>query len=315
MIYIVTINYNNSTDTIECLKSLEAVKTEYRVFVVDNASNSDDYERLKRFVEELPDGICVGNGRDNSLFEGDTRVVLIREDANLGFSGGNNRAISIARRRNDFEAVVLLNNDTVVHPDFLSEMIRFSSSHPAADLMGGRIFLYKPDDVLWYDGGKYNPHIGKAIHLHINQRISDVQSVNTPHETGFITGCLLFISKRCLDTVGLLDEEMFMYGEDLDYCIRAQKCGLKLFQVPSSVIWHKFSASSGGEFSTFSGYWIIRNRFWVARKHASFPDRSLTLLYFLISRIPRFVKWNVQGHKGVVNAQLKGMLDGLKKHN
>ncbi|MDP4277420.1 MAG: glycosyltransferase family 2 protein [Bacteroidota bacterium] len=315
MIYLITINYNNSGDTIECLKSLQAVRSTFNIIVIDNCSGKDDADALRRFVEEEQHGKSVSDQAGNSIFDDQIRLLLVMESRNLGFSGGNNHGIQLALEQDDFEGVVLLNNDTIVHPEFLNEIIRFRQGNKAADIIGGRIFLYQSKDILWYDGGNYNKRIGKPVHINENRNISEVLAKDTPHETEFITGCLMFISKKCLETTGLLNEALFMYSEDLDYCIRAREKGLKLYQVPTSVIWHKFSASSGGELSEFSAYWIIRNRFLVARWHASRFDQFSTFAYFLISRIPRFIKWGIQGHKGVIKAQLRGMIDGLRSHS
>jgi len=312
MIYVITINYNNSTETIDCLNSLKAVETEFKIIVIDNKSSIEDYSFLERYIEKEEKTAFLKNDSDSFVFDDQTHLLLIREHCNLGFAGGNNHGIQIARSQVDFEGALLLNNDTLVHPHFLDEIIQFRKTCDVADLIGGRIFYEDPGDVIWYDGGLFNRHITKVSHINENKRLSQISTTSVPHETEFITGCLLFISKKCLDKTGLLDDSLFMYCEDLEYCIRAKEKGFTLYHVPTSIIWHKVSSSTGGVLSEFSAYWLIRNRFKVAHLHANYMDRILTLLFFVITRIHRFSKWFILGYTGTIKAQIRGMMDGLK---
>jgi len=310
MIYIITINYNNSGDTIECIESLKAVPTNCRVIVVDNASEQDDFEVLSQYIEQSG-GIQISTNRgENDLNQG--RLFLIKSATNLGFSGGNNTGIRIAMSQPHFEGVVLLNNDTLVDPNFLEELLRCRADNENAHLIGGRIFYEDTPNKLWYDGGIFNRYIGKAIHIHENKFIDEVVGLNEPQKTGFITGCLMFISPYCLEKIGLLDDSYFMYSEDLDYCIRAQRSGLSLYVVPTCIIWHKVSSSTGGVLSAFSAYWISRNKFRIARLYLNRFEQATTYLYFWGTRIPRYIMWFLQGRKDVIKAQVKGAMDGMK---
>lgn len=310
MIYIITLNYNTCKDTIDCLESLKAVLTPFCVVVVDNASAKDDFSLLSDYVEANA-GVRLAMHKDEHLVNRG-RLFLIRSDSNLGFSGGNNVGIRLAMAQPDFEGVVLLNNDTVVDPKFLQEILSFREKEKEAHLIGGRIFYHDTPDKLSFDGGVFNRYTCKAVHLHENQLISEVGVASEPFETGFITGCLMYISPYCLTTIGLLDESFFMYSEDLDYCIRAQRAGIKLYVVPTSVIWHKVSSSTGGLMSPFSAYWISRNKFRIAKRYLNGFEQASSFMYFWVTRIPRFIKWLLQGHSAVIKAQLKGASDGLR---
>jgi len=308
MLYLITINYNNSFFTIDLLKSLSHVKTSYRLILVDNASATKDFNNLSTYFKQVED--VSKYTEDSTIFLNDSskQFLLIRENKNLGFSAGNNVGIRIAQKQADFEAVALLNNDTEVDPFFLDEIIQFRNQNELVDLIGCRIFYANQSDVLWYDGGTYYKHSCRAKHLHMNKSLAEVKSSTLPRQTGFITGCFMYISKNCIDKIGLLDETLFMYNEDLEYCIRAQKMGLKLYIVPTAVIWHKISPTS----SPFSIYWGARNRFKVAKKHSSTFDFAYTFVFYLLSRVPRFVIWLSKGRIDLIKAQIKGMLEGLK---
>jgi hypothetical protein len=239
-------------------------------------------------------------------------MVLIKGTENIGFAAGNNLGIKLAQEQSDFEAVVLLNNDTIVHPYFLYEILKYKSQNISANLIGGRIFLYEPNDVLWYDGGKLCTLITRATHTNQNRNILEIPANSKPHKTQFITGCLFYISKKCLEQIGLLEESLFMYCEDIEYCLRAKKKGFTLYYVPNSVIWHKVGKSSGGKISGFSTYWGTRNRIKVARLHLNFYSVLLTISFLVLSRIPRFIEWYSKGRIDIIKAQIKGIKDGLK---
>lgn len=313
MTYLVTVNYNNSKDTKELLESLEIVKTEFRIIVVDNYSNEDDYNSLKRYLEDKGSIICESLDHEDIMFEGNSKFLLLRNSKNLGFAGGNNVAIRIAQKQADFEAVALINNDTVVDPGFLDEILRFRRENIRADIIGCRIFYDTPNEVIWYDGGKYFRHTTRAVHINENRRISDIRIDDSPRRTEFITGCFMYISKHCIDTIGLLDESLFMYDEDLEYCIRAIEKGLRLYCVPKAVIWHKLSFRTGSNSSCYPAYMGARNRFLISRKHSNVCDRAITIIFYIFSRFPRFLLWSIKGRTDLARAQVKGMIDGLTK--
>lgn len=307
MLYLITINYNNSPYTLDLLKSLSQVKTRFRLILVDNASATEDFEKLSTFFKHGAESSKYTEEANCFLNDSSKQFLLVRENENRGFSAGNNAGIRIAQKQADFDGVALINNDTEVDPNFLEEVLHYRDQNKSADLIGCRIFYANPSDLLWYDGGTYYKHSCRAKHLHMNKNLAEIQSSNLPCPTGFITGCFMYISKHCIDKIGLLDENLFMYNEDLEYCIRAQKMDLQLYHVPSAVIWHKISPVS----SPFSLYWGARNRFKVAKKHSSSFDYAYTLAFYLLTRIPRFAVWLSKGRIDLINAQLRGMRHGL----
>jgi len=313
MTYLITINYNSSQHTIEFLESLEQVKTDFRLIIVDNGSTIKDFRLLKKYIENKDQAKYADKDSGNYQFNTQASIILIREEENLGFAGGNNKGIQIASNQADFEGVALINNDTFVDPGFLEEIQNFRKQNDMADLIGCRIFFENPKDIIFYDGGKFYKHTTRAVHINENKNISQITTTNVPCQTGFITGCFMYISKNCIDKIGLLNESLFMYNEDLEYCIRAQKNGLSLYYVPTAIIWHKVSARVGAKSSCFSAYWGARNRFKVSKIHSSAIDQTMTFIFYVMTRIPRFFSWLLKGRSDLIKAQIKGMIDGLKK--
>lgn len=312
MIYLITINYNSSSYTIDFFESLKKVKTDYRLIIVDNDSNDSDYQKLKEFFLQNDYVKILEEDYPDYNFNDETRILVVRQKDNLGFAGGNNVGIKIAINQDDFDGVALINNDTYVAPDFLDEILNFKNSLWNADLIGCRILLENPDDVIWYDGGIFHKHSTRATHINENKKLEQVSKDLKPKKVSFITGCFMFISKKCIQEIGLLDDNLFMYNEDLEYCIRAQKNGLLLYQVPSSVIWHRISERAGTNSTEFSAYWGARNRFVVSKKHSTKTDQFWTIFFYIFTRVPRFTKWIINGRTGLIKSQIKGMFDGLK---
>lgn len=309
MTYLISLNYNSSQYSIDFLKSLAHVKTDYKLIIVDNHSIPEDFEKLKSYINKDSHALYISQDVEHFQFNSQVRILLVKENHNSGFAAGNNRGIQIAQNQTDFEAVVLINNDTEVEPNFLDEILNFRKKNKEADLIGCRILYDSPKDVIWYDGGKYFKHSTRAIHLNQNMPVSQIQTPKTPQKTTFITGCFMYITKHCLDTIGLLNETFFMYHEDLEYCLRAMKNGLSLYYVPTAVIRHKIVPTS----SPFSAYWGARNRFKVAKLHSTSFDRMYTFIFYLLTRIPRFTIWLIKGRTSLIKAQAKGIIDGLKK--
>jgi len=352
-VYIILLNYNNWADTIECLESvLRNDYPNYQVVVVDNNSSNNSMEYLKAWAEgKLGVWVNPNNPLRNLSFppvskpipyvyytreeaekggnlnleenlkceipEGVTTkypIVFIQSGDNLGFAGGNNVGIRYALAKNDFDSIILLNNDTVIKKDAISILVSARLKLGEKAIYGGRIYYYSDPERLWYDGGKISEWTGRAFHFNVKRPKRDLKNKYYIIETNFITFCYVLIPKNVLQKVGLLDETYFMYVEDWDYCYRVWKAGYKLYYVTNSEIWHKAGASSGkGELSEFSVYWTIRNRIKFILKNLSFPKKMTSLLYLIISRFIRIFLLYLNKGKHLTKAQILGIIDGIRK--
>lgn len=222
---IVIVNYNVKYFLEQCLhsvkKAFEGIETE--VFVVDNNS---------------VDGSC------NHIRERFPWVTLIENLENVGFSKANNQAIRLSTGK----YVLLLNPDTVVEEDTFSRCINFMDSHPDAGSLG----------VKMIDGrGQYLPESKRALptpmvafykifglsNLFPRSRIFGKYHLgyldkDQIHEIDVLAGAYMFLRKETLDKVGLLDEDYFMYGEDIDLSYRITKGGYKNYYYPETTIIH-----------------------------------------------------------------------------
>ncbi len=225
-LYVIVLNWNGERVITACLESLSAVsEPAMRIVVVDNAS-TDSSPRIVR--EQFPG------------------VELIVNDRNLLFAEGNNVGIRHAISAGA-KYILLLNNDTEVDSDFAARMIEALETNRDAGIVGPKIFYHDDPKRIWYGGGSFYPLIWVPRHLAIRK----FDAAGTPGETGYVTGCALFVRREVFDDIGLLDPGYRMYCEDVDFCLRAIRSGWKCYYEPRSIVWHKVSSSSGGGFTPY----------------------------------------------------------------
>jgi GT2 family glycosyltransferase len=261
---IVLLNLNGYNDSRDCLQSLEQLDYEnFEVIMVDNGSSDDSATRL---AQEFPD------------------VTLLRSQQNLGFTGGNNLGMEMALRH-DAAYVLLLNNDTVVEPAFLTFLVKVGETDPEIGILGPKIYYASDKKRIWYAGGRVK--YGACHHRGIGELDNDGE-FSYVEDTGFISGCALLVKSIVLREVGLLDNKLFVYHEDTDFCMRARKAGYRCVFVPDALIWHKISRTCGHE-SAFTLYLSTRNQLtWVAN-HVAPPYKPAALAFTFAKKIAKML--------------------------
>lgn len=282
IIGIVIINFNSSEDTIDCLNSLYKVESGgYKLFVVviDNGSIQDDYVKIEIYLSEIK--------KDIQKNRKDIEFVLIRNKDNKGFSEGNNTGIKYVLEKGA-EYVILLNNDTIIDKDFLSEIIKVLKLDEKTGIVSPKIYFaknrefhkdrYSKDQkgrVIWYAGGIMDWKNVIGSHMGVDE--VDNGQYKTIAEADFATGCCMLIRKNVFEKIGYFDSRYFLYYEDNDISQRARQAGYKIMFAPDAVIWHKNAGSAGGSGSTLQDYYITRNRLLFGFKYA--PLRSKVSLF------------------------------------
>ena len=192
-------------------------------------------------------------------------VKIIANSENLRFAGGNNVGIKYALERNA-DYVLLLNNDTEVAPDFLPELVRAAENDKSIGIAGPKIYYYEGNKMIWFAGGKVE--FWKGWISHIGIREPDYGQYDFAREVDYITGCCMLVKREVIEKIGKLDESFFIYGEDADWSLRASRAGYSLVYVPSSIIWHKVSASSGGNLSWFKNWNKLKSQLRLMARYA-----------------------------------------------
>ncbi len=288
---IVIVNWNGLEDTIECLESLIEIEySNYNIIVIDNNSSSAEGERLKEKFENI-------------------KVVGLKR--NLGFANANNIGILIALSNQETEYVLLLNNDTVVDPKFLKEMIKIAQSDYNIGILGPKIYYYGDRRRLWYAGGKLN------MYFRHTQEVGKVDNgqYEVIKETDFVSGACMLIRKSVFKNIGLLPREYFLGWEDIDFCLAAKRKGYLCIFAPNSLIWHKVSASykrkNLGYKQVFFGF---RNRFIMRYKFLSRPKFGLFIAVQFCAVIPIHILYYVVAYKDPKRAisMCEGIFAGIK---
>jgi len=263
---VILLNLNGYEDTRDCLDSLQQVQyPNFDVIVVDNGSSDDSSARLER---EFPD------------------VKLLGSTENIGFTGGNNLGIEYALSHGA-AYVLLLNNDTVVDPSFLTHLAQMGETDPRIGILGPKVFYASEPTRIWYAGGDVRYGRGSCDHVGKDQFDQDGKFSRT-QDTAFITGCAMMIRAEVLLEIGLLDSRLFIYWEDNDFCMRARNAGYRCVFVATAHVWHKISRTCGLE-SSFTLYLSTRNQLiWIA-KHVPFPYKPFTLAFTLGRKLVKII--------------------------
>ena len=228
---VVFLSYNTRDLTEQALRTvLDAAEgMAVEIFVADNASVDGSAEMVE---EKFP------------------QVKLIRNGGNIGFAAGNN----VALRQVAGEYVLIINTDTIVRRDTLSAMVEFLDAHPEAGACGCKIL--DPDGTLQLDSRRGFPTPVAAFckmsglsrlfpeHPVISHYHMTYLDPDRTEEVEVLSGSCMMVRKAAMDQVGLLDEDYFMYGEDIDWCYRIHQAGWKIYYVPTTEIVH-FRGESG----------------------------------------------------------------------
>jgi GT2 family glycosyltransferase len=240
---IIIVTWNGKDDCLTCLASLRnLVPPKPSIIVVDNGSTDGTAGAVTaRFPE----------------------VSLLTTPVNLGFAGGNNLGIERALAEGA-EYICLLNNDTVVDPHFLEELLRFAVEDSRAGILGSRILYDARPDRIWSEGIAVNRIFGRIYTTDNNLKDSEVSDIIS--QVDAVSGAAMLLKREMLQEVGLLDEDYYLCFEDVDLCLRAGRMGYKIATVSSSRVRHKVSGSMGGEYSESTVYYATRNHLLVGKK-------------------------------------------------
>jgi len=178
------------------------------------------------------------------------------------------------------EYLLLLNNDTVVDPAFLNELVKRAVSDENIGIVSPKIYYYEEPETIQFAGGRISYLKGRVYHIGLNE--VDRGQYDQVMETEFATGCAIMVHRCVLERVGLFDSSYFAYFEDADLSVRVRDAGYSLVYVPKSKIWHKGVASTGGYMNAISYYYYVRNAIFFVFKHGKIWQRLIFIAYFLL---------------------------------
>ncbi len=230
-IAVIIVNWNACEDLRRCLISLFAEpkpRLDYSVWVVDNASDDNSAAMVEA---EFP------------------QVHLIINAVNAGFSKANNQVIAQTNSR----YVFLLNSDAMIHTGALDDLLAYAEAHPKAGIIGPKVL--NSDSSLQFSCRRFpslgagffrNTYLGRLFPH--NQYARDYLMNDFDHEhdqaVDWVSGCAMLIRRGLIEKIGALDEQFYMYCEDVDICQRTWEAGFEVIYAPSAVVTHAIGRSS-----------------------------------------------------------------------
>ena len=222
---VFVLNWNGEAIILDCLRSLDKVTyVNTNIILIDNGSTDRSVDIIKK---EFPN------------------IEIIMVNKNLGYAGGNNYGFMSAKYQSEYS--IFINNDTIVSPDFIEPLIKSLNDDFLIKQTAPKILYADEPDTFWFAGGYINLLFGWIRHRGI--RKIDKGQYDKITIIDYATGCCFCIRTKDFELFNMFDESFPMYGEDVDLSLRIRKLGGSIRYIPQSKIWHKVSASMGGQFS------------------------------------------------------------------
>jgi GT2 family glycosyltransferase len=289
LVSIITVNYNNTGVTEELLASIRKNSyPNFEVIVVDNASKEDPSAALK------------------AVYPG---VQVICSPQNLGFSGGNNLGLKVAKG----EYLFLVNNDTEFTDGLVEGLLEVFHKYPDAGIASPKFHYYFHKGTIEYAGYRaVDKFTGRNSMIGCKEE--DNGQYDRIGETNYAHGGGMMVPARVMQDVGLMPEVYFLYYEEFDWCEQIRRKGYKVYYQPKSLIYHKESMTTGKN-SPLKTYYINRNRILFMRRNFSLQQRMFFMFYLVAFTIPKNTLTFLMKREGVhLKAFWKGIFWNIKNY-
>ncbi|MEK4150842.1 glycosyltransferase family 2 protein [Carnobacterium sp. FSL E2-0243] len=276
LVYFIVLNYNNASDTIECVHAVEQINySNFQIVLVDNLSTDDSETILKKNLPEHH---------------------FIQTNKNLGYANGNNIGIDYAIQ-NGASYVCILNNDVLVEPDFLSILVDYSEKNPEVGVVGPRVCTYEDETILESAGSVVDLNHGKVTRLYSGKNETEVYGKEIFCD--YIGGACMLVSTSVIQSVGVIPEIYFLFYEENEWCLKIGKAGFAIACIADAKVVHKGSASIN-KVSGLSEYFMYRNLIVFMKRNSDFRNKlrfyPYILLFTLKSGLTKKRGWRFLGY-------------------
>lgn len=273
-ISFIIVNWNTRDLLRCCLNSIyrSADRLTHEIIVIDNGSLDGSAEMV---AGEFP------------------HVLLVHNDDNLGFARGANQGLRISSGRYIF----LLNSDVELMPSTLPALTQVMDKHPSAGIAGcAQQHIDGEQIIAFYDDPTLLRELGRNLFLidYIGFRLRRRQRLArriAPAPVDWVMGAALFVRRETLESVGLLDESVFMYGEEFDWCYRARQRGWQVFYVPEARVVHHENQSGVQQYNTRRYAAVTRSLFYFYDKHFGVMRRRILAAIHVVGSVIRLMGW------------------------
>lgn len=261
------VNFRTPELTLRCLASLDrerALVPDLRAVVVDNASGDDSVKQIQEGID------AAGYGAWASL---------VASPENRGYGSGNNLVLQAELEKEEPASFFLiLNPDTEILPGGIAKQVAFLDAHPEASLTGPRTESTPGmADPTAFRFPRFLNALSDGFRLGFLDRWCANHRTAPPpraeaHEAEWVSGGCLLMRREVLETIGLFDEDFFLYFEEVDLCHRARAAGFRTWYVPEAVIMHYAGSSTGivsgeGGSQRMPGWWFDSRRRYLRKYH------------------------------------------------
>lgn len=264
LVSIVILNWNQTKITCEFLESTRKLTHKnYEILVCDMGSEIDPTEQIN-----------AGN-YPNTL--------VLRNEKNLGFTGGNNWGIRHAK--GDF--IFIVNNDTEVTPDLLTVLLEPFQTDETIGVTCPKIRYYAHPNIIQYAG--FNPiNVFTGRTTSVGSMEEDKGQYDTSGFTHGAHGCAMMVKREVIEKTGMFPEKFFIYYEEWDWSSRIIKAGYKIYYQAKGLIYHKESITMGKQ-SALKVYFHTRNRILYMRRNSNVPQFFVFITFFIFFTTPKSV--------------------------
>lgn len=284
---IVICNYNKADYIVNCIRSvLESSIQNFDVYVVDNASTDASVERIRE--------------------EFGTQVTLLVNSENKGGSGGFNTGLREVLKQ-DYQYLVLFDNDIIVDKYAIEELYRFLETHEEVGMVGSKVYFMDYPDRIWGYGSRIN--FDKYVQEDHFKNCTDGDNIPDLLYCDYVAACSLMARTEAVRRVGIMPEENFIYWDDMEWGYRFNQAGYQVAVWGKSKIWHKAGGRNAGD--TFINYYMWRNRirFFLKvlpeEKKEHFAEVILSDLYRLI------YSCNLKGESNIIKSVMYAFDDAI----
>lgn len=242
---IVTVTYNSAPVLPDFMESvLRQTQPSFVLIIVDSGSSDDTLRVLGKYEDE--------------------RIIVLANKENVGIAEGNNQGIRYAQE-SGIPYVLLINNDTVFPSNLIEELL-ICTEENKCDIAAPKMLYHDSPKKIWYAGGEIQRWAG-GRNVPFGQGEDDNGQYDHVRRITFAPACCLLLRTKVFDTIGLMDPQVFVYWDDVDFLVRAGKAGIETFYTPKAFLYHKVSSLTGGLASPFVIFYNTRNRVYYIRKH------------------------------------------------
>jgi hypothetical protein len=284
---VIVVNYKLKQDTIDCLHSLlSANAILQQVIVVDNHSDDGSVEA---FREEF----------------GSALEVIVSPE-NKGYPHALNVGIPRAIEKGA-KWVLLMNNDTLVAPDFITELQRAACDNPQYALIGPMILYHAEPKTIWYLGYRALP--GTLIGVGSYRGYQDKGQFPSLVPIDFMHGCAMMVRADVFQKIGFFDDTHIIYGDDADFSWRARRAGFKMGAATRAKMWHKIARTMGRQ-KPRTRYLRIRNTIFFYRRYSNWAQMIIMVLFTFMRMVVLILGDLVHHRTDLIVPLMHGWADG-----